>query len=102
MVHLIIPQGRALVYHSRRDEAAFFGWLRSIPGVLKVEGVGRQLGVTLRSKCLSDATLRELIALHTRYKLPMRSLVQFETSKNTSWFRSRHAHWYRKVFGRAL
>jgi hypothetical protein len=58
--------------------------------------------VTLRSKRLSDAALRELIALHTRYKLPMRSLAQFETPKNRRWFRSPQMHWYRRVFGRAL
>ena len=102
MAHLVIPQGGGLVYHSRRDEAAFFGWLKSIRGVVEVEGIGRQLVVTLRSQRLSDTTLKELIALHTRYRLPMHLLAQFETSKNRSWFRSRHAHWYRKVFGRAL
>jgi hypothetical protein len=99
MAHLLIPQGRACVYRSVKDEAAFFAWLRSIPGVVKVEGVGRRLVVTLRSSRLSDAALRELIALHARYKLPMRSLAQFETSKNKAWFRSQNTYWYRKVFG---
>src|SRR5205807_6379605 len=98
MAHLLIPQGRACVYFSPSDEAAFFAWLKSIPGVVRVEGVGRRLVVTLRSKRLSDVALRELIALHTRYKLPMRSLAQFETPKNRPWFRSPAMHWYRKVF----
>jgi hypothetical protein len=100
MAHLLIPQGRACVYFSRKDEAAFFAWLKSIPGVVRVEGVGRRLVVTLRSARLSDSALRELIALHSRYRLPMRSLAQFETPKNRKWFRS--PYWYRKVFGRAL
>jgi hypothetical protein len=54
MAHLVVPQGRACVYYSRSDEAAFFTWLESIPGVLKVERIGRRLVVTLRSGRLSD------------------------------------------------
>lgn len=102
MPQLLVPQGRASVYWSRKDEAAFFSWLKSIPGVIRVRGVGRQLVVTLRSTRLSDRALRELIALHMRYRLPMRSLAQFESARNRSWFRSRQAYWHRKVFGRAL
>jgi hypothetical protein len=102
MAQLLIPQGRDCVYLSRKDEAVFFAWLKSIPGVVRVEGVGRRLVVTLKSTQLSDAALRELIALHSRYRLPMRSLAQFETSKNRRWFRSAQTYWYRKVFGRAL
>jgi hypothetical protein len=102
MAQLLIPQGRACVYLSRSDEALFFAWLKSIPGVVRVEGVGRRLVVTLKSKRLSDVALREMIALHSRYRLPMRALAQFETSKNRRWFRSAQTSWHRKVWGRAL
>ena len=34
---------------------------------------------------------RNLIALHTRYNLPMQSLAQFETAANRKWFRSKKA-----------
>jgi len=102
MPELLVPHGRACVYWSQKDEAAFFSWLKSIPGVTRVRGVGRRLVVTLRSKRLSDRALRELIALHMRYRLPMRALAQFETPGNRKWFRSRQAYWHRKVFGRAL
>ena len=43
MPQLLVPQGRACVYWSQKDEAAFFAWLQSIPGVTRVRGVGRQL-----------------------------------------------------------
>jgi hypothetical protein len=102
MPHLLIPQGRACRYWSRKDEDAFFLWLQSIPGVTRVKGVGTQLIVSLRSKRLSDRALRDLIGLHMRYGLPMRSLAQFETPQNRLWFRSKQMYWYRKVFGRAL
>ena len=102
MAQLVIPQGRACPYYSPGDEAAFFAWLQSIPGVVKVEGIGHRLAVTLRSKRISDAGLREFIGFHKRYRLPMRSLAQFETPRNRSWFRNRDMYWYGAIFGRAL
>jgi hypothetical protein len=96
---LIIPQGSKCTYWSHRDEAAFFAWLQAIPGVVNYQGTGTDLVVTLKSKRLSRVALWELIALHTRYRLPMRSLAQFETPTNRSWFRSKKMHWHSKVFG---
>lgn len=87
-------------YYSQGDEAAFFDRLREIPGVIGVVGSPEGLLVTLRSKKLSNVALRELIALHFRYSLPMKELAQFETPKNKNWFRSRAAFWYAGVFGR--
>ena len=95
MPKLLIHEG---MYFSQLDERAFFGWLESIPGVVRVVGTPAGLEVTLRSRRLSQAALRDLLALHFRYGLPMQSLAQFETSQNTSWFRYPHAYWYSKVF----
>ena len=86
-------------YYSAGDERAFFAWLQSIPGVVKVEGRGRELCVHLRSKRLSAAALRELLALYSRYQGNMRELAQFEQSSNASWFRNPKAYWYEGVFG---
>ena len=102
MPQLIVPQGEACRYYSPGDEAAFFAWLEAIPGVVNVRGVGRELIVTLRSNRLSDKALRELIGLHTRYRLPMRSLAQFETDRNREWFRSKGMFWYDQIFGRSV
>ena len=64
-------------YYSPSDEAAFFGWLQSIPGVIRVHGQGRELVIELRSKRLSASSLRELIALYRRYEGNMSELAQF-------------------------
>lgn len=96
---LHIPQGSKCRYHSAGDEKAFFRWLESIPGVVAVRGVGGELEVTLRSRRLSDIALRELIALHLRYRLPMRHLAQFETDRNRAWFRQSGTPWFKAVFG---
>jgi hypothetical protein len=95
MPKLIVKEG---MYFSQLDEDHFFGWLQSIPGVVGVAGTPEGLVVTLRSKNLSERALRDLLALHFRYGLPMKSLAQFETTKNNSWFRSPEKYWYKKVF----
>ena len=98
MASFAIPQGSECPYWSHGDELAFSRWLESIPGVKSVKGEGQELSVTLRSSRISAVALRELIALHTRYNLPMGSLAQFETATNRKWFRSKNAYWYPKVF----
>ena len=55
------------IYYSTGNERAFFAWFESIPGVLKVEGRGRELHIQLHSKRLSATALRELLALYVRY-----------------------------------
>lgn len=96
MAKLIINEG---MYYAPLDERAFFEWLQAIPGVVSVVGIPAGLEVTLRSKRLSQATLRDLLAIHFRYGLPMKGLAQFETPQNNSWFRSPQAYWYSEVFG---
>jgi hypothetical protein len=86
MPEFLIPQGLACPYRSKGDEVAFFAWLESIPGIVRFRGVGHHLVVTTGSKRISDAGLRELIALHARYNLPMAALSQFRTAKNRHLF----------------
>lgn len=87
-------------YLSPGDEAAFFSWLHSIPGVLKVQGQGRQLHIGLRSKRLPATSLRELIALYSRYGGDLHELAQFENSSNSAWLRAPEAPWHRAMFNR--
>ncbi len=87
-----------MTYLSAGDEAAFFTWLQSIPGVVAVRGVGRELHVSLKSRRISQASLRELIALYSRFGGRLSELAQFENTSNTTWFRSPAAIWYAGVF----
>lgn len=52
----------------------------------------------MRSR-LSEASLRDLLALFSRYEIPMKQLAQFEDAKNAAWFRAPHMYWHKKVFG---
>jgi hypothetical protein len=85
-------------YYSQGDERAFFEWLRRIPGVQKVGGVGHELHIHARRR-LSWRSLLELIALFYRYQGPMDQLAQFETASNQKSFRNPMMFWHTAVFG---
>ncbi|MGM9482642.1 hypothetical protein ACS5PN_15725 [Roseateles sp. NT4] len=86
-------------FYSSQDEASFFSWLESIPGVSSVTGVGRSLEVNLNSVQLNEDALREMLALHRRYQLPMRNLAIFLSPANESWFAAPEMYWHDAVFG---
>jgi hypothetical protein len=96
MPSLLIHEG---TFYSPIDEDAFFRWLGSIPGVRKITGTPTGLQVSLRTAALSEPGLRELIALHYRYKLPMRDLREFKTAKNDPWFCNTATYWFEAIFG---
>eukprot|EP01031_Cornospumella_fuschlensis_P006219 gene6219-7729_t len=100
MPHLMILEG---TYYAPQDETHFFGWLQGIPGITRVVGTPHGLRVTLRSLRLSESSLRALIALHWRYRLPMRDLAVFQNASNEKWFAATSTFWHKAVFGaRAL
>jgi hypothetical protein len=89
-------------YYSHGDEAAFFSWLQSIPGVISVRGQGRELTIRLKSKKLSQTALRELLALYLRYNGRMSELAQFVNDTNRGWFQHPDAIWFKAVFADGL
>ena len=88
-----------MCYFSAGDEAAFFSWLQSIAGVVSVKGYGKELHIRLRSTRLSTQSLRELLALYTRYQGNLSELAQFVNNTNSSWFAAADAPWHSGVFG---
>ncbi len=70
-------------YWSYLDEKSFFEWAQQIPCVTSVAGGF----LHVRSKRISEANLRDLIAIMYRYKLPMQQLEQFCNEGNEHWFR---------------
>ena len=85
-------------YFSQGDETAFFNWLNSIECVVKVEGFGTELEVTVSSNNISDEELREFIAIFTRYGVELKQLRAFENSNNAEWFtQNKIAFWYKDL-----
>jgi hypothetical protein len=88
-------------YFSPGDEKAFFDWLQSIPCVSRVAGQVRDLHVTLK-RAPTDNQLREFIGLLYRYRMNMKGLAVFKTSRNARWFaNNENAFWHKRVFGSA-
>ncbi len=88
----------AVVFYSQQDETAFFEWLKRIPCVLDVFGVGRAIKIRVDRDLVDEESIRELLSLHRRYDVSMRQLVVFDTPAFTNWFRDSRSYWYRSVF----
>ncbi len=87
-------------FFSPEDERHFFGWLEAISGVHGVVGVGMELHISCRG-VLSEASLREMLALFQRYCLPMTELRVFANERNRRWFEDQPSYWQQAVFGHA-
>ena len=84
-----------VLFGSQLDEKHLFEWAMEIPGVIRWEQA------TLVAKTnLSQASLRDLLALFSRYQIPMAQLSQFRTSKNEDWFAAPKMYWHSRVFGK--
>lgn len=82
-----------VLFGSPLDEKHLFEWAMDIPGVLRWE----QDTLVVRTR-LSHASLRELLALFSRYRIPMAQLAQFRTARNESWFAAPQTYWHARVF----
>jgi hypothetical protein len=86
------------MFYSPADEAAFFRFAESIRAIRKIEGVRDSIVLHVTSR-MSHESLRDLIALFERYRVPrMSQLAQFLSASNKSWFADPKKFWHRKVF----
>jgi len=83
-------------FGSQLDEKHLFEWAMEIPGVLRWE----QDTLVVRTN-VSQASPRDLVALFSRYQIPMSQLAQFRTTKNEGWFAAPHVYWHSRVFGKS-
>ena len=82
-------------YFSPLDEDAFFSWARRIPCIASVD----HGYLHIRSKRVSKADLRDLIAIMYRSRMPMTQLREFFSERNKHWFADPIMYWHREVFG---
>lgn len=85
-------------YWAYSDEKAFFTWLESITGVKRVEGVGRELFIHLRSRKISRTAFLDLIAIYKRYGGDMSQLAQLLTPENKHWLKDPKMYWHKEMF----
>ncbi|PHV18062.1 hypothetical protein CSQ90_07085 [Janthinobacterium sp. BJB303] len=84
-----------ITFASQLDERHLFEWGMQISGTLRWE----QDALVMKSSNLSQASLRDLLALFARYQIPMKQLAQFRNARNESWFAAPKMYWYIQVFG---
>jgi hypothetical protein len=90
-------------FYAQSDEDSFFAWVRSIPAVTSVKGIGGPenggLELTLCQPIMDASSLRSLIALMSRYGLAMSCLQeQCAADCNKAIFMNPSAYWYASVF----
>jgi hypothetical protein len=84
-----------VTFGSQLDERHLFEWAMQIPGVVRWESDT----LVMKSLKLSQATLRDLLALFSRYQIPMKQLAQFKNVRNEMWFASPQMYWHTRIFG---
>ena len=86
-------------YYSRKDEDAFFEWIKKIDCIDNFIGSGNELYLYISSHDLHDYDLRDLLALFYRYKIDMKQLRVFLNKDNRDWFyENKKAYWHKKIF----
>jgi hypothetical protein len=91
---MVILDCSGITFGSVLDEKHLFEWALEINSVLRWE----QDRLVLKSRRLSKTSLRDLIALFHRYRIPMQQLAQFKNAKNAIWFEAPHTYWHKNVF----
>ena len=92
---------KRVMFYSPADEAAFFRFAESIKAVRRIEGVRDSIVLHVAAR-ISHESLRDLIALFERYRIPrMSPLARFLSSSNTSWFADPKKFWHKKLFTNA-
>jgi hypothetical protein len=92
---------KRMMFYSPADEAAFFRFAESIKAVRRIEGVRDSIVLHVAFR-VSHESLRDLVALFERYRIPqMSQLAQFLSSSNRSWFADPKKFWHKKVFTEA-
>lgn len=87
-------------FYCKKDEDAFFEWIKKINCIKKISASGRELFLYVCKKEMPDNDLDDLIGLFYRYKIDMKQLACFLTDNNKEWFYdNKKAYWYKKIFG---
>ena len=90
---------RLQVFYSQGDESRLFAALEAFAAVCKIRGVGRGIDVKLDIRRLSRESLRDLIALLYRYRIPLRPLGVLADRRRFAWLNDPLKYWHRSMFG---
>ena len=90
---------KAVKFYCRKDEDAFFEWIKKIDCIDQISGISKELYLHIAADDIHDHDLRDLLGLFYRYKINMQQLSRFLTDDNKKWFYdNKKAFWHKKVF----
>jgi len=75
-----------LRFYTQTDESFLFKWLKKIKSIEKIEGIGNELHLHIKSNKISNENLLELIGIFDRYKFKSDQLKVFKNENNKKWF----------------
>lgn len=88
---------RGPMFGSDFDEDAFFKWLQSISGVVSVVGNGHGLDVDVDFSLFDDESLKNMMVLHSRYKLDSAAIRAFLIENEEEWIFDANTYWAKKI-----
>ncbi|WP_254426917.1 hypothetical protein [Herbaspirillum sp. VT-16-41] len=84
-------------YHPRDEDRLFRGFEEN-RAIKKVEGVGRNLILSIEMKKLNREELSDLFSLLFRYQIPLAPFYFLAEKKRFSWINNPAAYWFDSLF----
>jgi hypothetical protein len=75
-----------LRFYTETDEELLFQWLKVVSCITKIQGVGRELHLHIRSFHVSREDLLNLIGIFDRYKFDADQLLVFKNEEHAYLF----------------
>lgn len=73
-----------LIFYTNLDEIMFFEWIKKISCIIKVQGKGRELYLSIDKRLLSDQDIRYLKGLFIRYNFENSKVLDTLQLNNTN------------------
>ena len=92
---------KSVRFYARKNEDAFFEWIKKIDCIDEISAAGKELYLHISTDDIHDQDLDDLIGLFYRYKINMKQLQRFLTKDSKKWFYdNKKSFWHRRVFGK--
>lgn len=75
-----------LRFYTETDEALLFQWLKTVPCITTIQGIGKELQLHINNSMVSHDDLLNLIAIFDRYKFDSNQLLVFKNEQNAYLF----------------
>ncbi len=83
---------------SQSDERRLFQGLKEIPAIRSVHGVRPDVLLVIEMSALNKGAMRELLALLTRFEVPLMPLRVFAEKRKFDWLNDPQGRWHSAMF----